>query len=54
MLPAGQEALEEELIDVDMLEQECEAGESIEDNMYGCEDKHCQVLSHEKPAQRMR
>ena len=26
--------MEEELIDVDMLEQECEAGESIEDNMY--------------------
>ena len=34
MWPAGQEAVEEELIDVDMLEQECEAGESIEDNMY--------------------
>ena len=33
MWPAGQEAVEEELIDVDMLEQECEAGESIEDNM---------------------
>ena len=33
MWPAGQETVEEELIDVDMLEQECEAGESIEDNM---------------------